>query len=225
MMNRYLIGTGYHNSGKPKPVSLPMWYENTLRHARPRDVIVLADSGSFIPPSILGAIKIRLTGDLGSFMAVWRGEKPHKFNGWMGAVLAMAMVAYCDESDFIFKEEDCLAFGPWVDRLYEELGDGGIIFGRKHQGPPWMACSQSLFLVRHSYIPEFCRLILSSPAQNTEAELGESKFMRITAENPAWRQCSFGFDRERPFSTEDPVFYVQQLTVEEVEHLKAAALI
>jgi hypothetical protein len=159
-------------------------------------------------------------------MDLVEGRKPHKFNGWMGAVLALALIAYNDESDFIYIEQDCLCFGPWVNKIYEELGDHGVAFGRKHQTAPWMPCSQSLFIVRHSYIPEFVRLILSTDAQNKEGELGEHKFERMAQEHPnEWKMFSFGYDRERPFNMEDAVFYIQHVTPEELDKLKEKGLV
>lgn len=222
---RYLIGSGFID-GEFKQEFARIWFANTARFSSPSRIVILSAGGHRLKFSEDCADELKLTGDLGHFMALVNGQKPHKFNGWMGAVLALALIAYNDESDFIYKEADCLAFGPWVDRMYHELGDGGIIFGRKHLSHPWMPCSQSLFLVKHSYIPEFVRLILSTDAQNKEGELGEHKFERMEKEHSGeWKMMTFGYDRERPFNTDDEVFYVQQITREELELLRSKSLI
>ena len=75
--------------------------------------------------------------------------------GWSASVLALAMVAYNDEADFLYTEADCLAFGPWVAQMYTDLGDGDIVFGGPMKSEPWMPRAQSLFLVRHKAIPLF----------------------------------------------------------------------
>ena len=169
---------------------------------------------------------IRLSGDLGHFMDLVNGKKPFAFNSWMASVLALALLAYNNTSDFIYLEQDCLAFGPWVEKIYADLGDAGVVFGRKHQSEPWMPCSQSLFLVRHGYIPEFVRLILGEGPQNIDGNLGEHIFIRLAERYPdKWKQFAWGVDRERPIPYDDPVFYAQQLKPEELATLKEKGLL
>lgn len=223
----YLIGSGFIG-GLRNDAFAPIWLRNILRYCDPLPsrVAVLSAKASGAPITSNIISEIRLTGDLGHFMDLIEGRKLHKFNGWMGAVLALALIAYNDESDFVFLEQDCLAFGPWVKQLYEDIGTAGVLFGRKHQTAPWMPCSQSLFMVRHSYIPEFVRLILSTDAQNKEGELGEHKFERMAQQFPNdWKMMSWGYDRERPFNVEDKVFYVQQLSEGEIQFLADKSLI
>jgi hypothetical protein len=224
---RYLIGSGFI-TGVGRLEFSRVWLSNLKRFTNPAPsrIIALSVSGAQLPFVDGDVDEVRLTGDLGGFMDLVEGRKPHKFNGWMGAVLALALISYNDESDFIFVEQDCLCFGDWVQKLYSELGGAGVLFGRKHQTAPWMPCSQSLFMVRHSYIPEFVRLILSTDAQNKEGELGEHKFERMAQEHPnEWKMFSFGYDRERPFNMEDAVFYIQQVTPEELDKLKEKGLV
>ena len=142
-------------------------------------------------------------------------------------MLAGAMLAYTDESDFIYVEEDCLAFGPWVDRLYEDMGEAVMAFGLKHQSPPWMPCSQSLFIVRHSFIPTFVSTYLRMGRDGDVRTLGEQKFVIMEQQyGPTLiRRMSFGVDRERPIPWGAEVFYFQQPTKAELEEAATLGLI
>lgn len=233
----YVIGSGWHDPANQHSDWHEVWLDNTVKTSRPEMIFVIGDSGSFEPWSYKNVSVdrtpradyqfIKLTGDLGKYSKLLDGTKTHAFNGWTGGVLAGAMLAYCNESDFIYKESDCLAFGNWVGQLYAELGEGGIICGGPVNNPPVvMPCSQSLFLVRHWFIPEFVGAFLTSPGQRSHDQLGEAKFAAWMRQNPSkWRQMSFGYDRNRPFNVADPVFYVQQVTPDELNVLREAALL
>lgn len=221
---RYVIGSGYIGARESvKEAFARVWLDNTVKYSSPERIVILTSCGAVFPirqvkqdPYFIQ--QIAMSGDLGSCGALLHGSKTYQFNGWMGNMLALALIAYNDEADFIYKEEDCLAFGPWVDKMYDEIGSGGVIFGDCKDGHiEKMPCAQSLFLVRHSFIPEFVSTLLSSPAQNCDAELGEHKFKRFQDGNPTmWKRFSFGYDRGRPFNVDDPVFYIQQITNEEL---------
>lgn len=220
---KYHIGTGFHSP--PSVASkdfFATWFNNTLRHSEPRRITVISDSGSKLPVSNPIILNLDLDGNLGHFMELLRGSKPYLLNGWSGAIVTLALIAYCDECDFIFKEEDCLAFGSWVDRMYEQLGDAGAIWGNCS----FMPCEQSLFLVRHGHIPEFVMHYLDGPAQNRDGELGEDKFKRMEEKFPAkYRRFSFGCGRDRPVPWEDAAFYFQQAKREEVEEANKRGLL
>lgn len=226
MNHRYHIGTGYH----PKPdgssrAFYALWGENTYRYSKPTKVTVLADSGAKVPWGATTALRptcIELSGDLGHFMNLVNNEKPHAYNGWSGAMLALAMIAYCDEADFIFKESDCFAFGPWVEKLYEEIGDAGAIWGRCS----FMPCEQSLFLVKHAAIPDFVRHFLDGPPQRTHDQLGEHRFVQMEQKYPErYKRFSFGVGRDRPIPWDAPVFYFQQPKPAEIEEAIARGIL
>jgi hypothetical protein len=227
---RYLIASGYvdipHGA---RGAFARLWLNNIMRYANPKPsrIVVTSARGDRLPFMIYPLLdEVRLEGDLGGFMDIVEGRKPHALSGWFGSVLLGAMAAYNDESDLIYLEQDCLAFGPWVQKLYDEIGDAGILFGRKHLSEPWQCCSQSLFLVKHSYILEFVRLIISSPPMKEPGQLGEHKFERFGQENPEkWKMMTFGVDRERPIPYEDPVFYAQQIKPEEIAELTKRQLL
>lgn len=219
-MNKFLIGTGYYSKhpNSPKEEKFRrLWYINTTKNTGGR-VVRLAVGNSH---PRLAYNTVALSGNLGHINdLVVTKEKAHAYCGWSASMLALALIAYCDESDFIYKEQDCLAFGPWVAKMYEELGGGNVIFGSCEIQP----AAQSLFLVKHAYIPEFVRLYLSEGPDNDEENLPEHKFATLALAHD-WKRFSFGYDRDRPFNVADPVFYVQQVTPAELVILEEAGLL
>ncbi len=233
MEMKILIGTGCHYAPDGRAAAQEMfdlWLANTRKYVaseRISRIIVLGDSNCWVDTRS-SATMLGLAGDVGHFFDTMRGIKKHHFNGWMASVLALAMIAYNDESNFIYKEADALAFGPWLDRMYEQIDQASVIFGsyQRPDGSHIMACAQSLFMVKHAYIPTFCRLILEGPPQNTDSQLGENVFARLEAEHRFdWKRFTFGYDRGRPFNMDDDVFYIQKVSSEELETLKSKGLI
>lgn len=226
---RYHIGTGYHESKNgSSPAMFHLWLANTLKYCDPwpQRITVMTDSGSKLPavnnPPVK-ILKMELTGNLGHFMDLINNHKPYGFNGWSGTVLTLAMLAYCDEVDFIYKEQDAFAFGPWIERLYSELGPtAGMVFGNCS----FMPCEQSIFLVRHGFIPYFVREFLAGPNQRTEDQLGEHRFQRMERDDPkAYKRFSFGVGRDRPIRWEDDVFYFQQPKQFEIDEARERGLL
>jgi len=226
---KFLIGSSYFEGGKGgsefRRSLAHLWYFNTNRVGADK-IIVISEAGSR-PPTYAGVEYIHLNGDLGHCDDLIKGKKQNHFSGWSASMMASAMLAYVNECDFIYKEEDCLAFGPWVDAMYNDLGSGDIVFGKGHKSQPWMPCSQSLFLVRHSFIPELVRMYIAEGSEKDVNNLGENKFVRIEKKLGGARakRLSFGFDRERPIRWDDKVFYVQQLTQDELKIAKTKNLI
>lgn len=222
---KYLLGSGNHNTpGDGRLEFMQIWLENTYHFSSPDRVVIVGDSNSEFPPvnPERPFIPIPLSGNLGSFMELINKQKVSRFNGWTGSVMALAMIAYCNESDFIYKEADCLAFNDWVNLMYSEIGEAGIIFGNCS----FMECEQSLFLVRHAYIPEFVRLICGEPAQNCEANQGEQMFARLQRRCPdQWKRFSMGIGRDRPLAIGDHPWYAQKFTGDELSELRAKNLI
>lgn len=173
-------------------------------------------SGGCGPVGIEAFNLIKVQGDLShvhDLIGKSNTPKPWQYCGWTGTVLALALIAYNDCRDLIFKEQDCLCFGPWVDALYSELGSRKMIFGKSRH----MACAQSLFLVKHDYIPDFVRDYLSMPNDRDINWLGEQKFAWMKQRFPdEVCQFSFGCDRDRPIPWDDPVFYCQKWRREEL---------
>jgi hypothetical protein len=167
-----------------------------------------------------------LSGNLGHGGALLSGEKKHLLCGWSAAVLSLAMMAYCNDSDFIYKEQDCLAFGPWVEQMYADMGDKNMVFGRAMKSSPYMPCAQSLFLIRHKFIPEFVKNYIALGTDAQIDNLPEHKFVKLESSSPNdYARLSFGYDRERPINYNDRVFYAQKLTLHEMHELSSRKLI
>ena len=228
----YLIGTGYcaRPNAEAAERMWTLWRHNTAKAIPPpRRIVVLAVGGAV--PTFIGEDTdlIHLAGNLGHMHHLIGKELPrksHMLGGWSASVLAMAMIAYSDEADFVYKEADCLAFGPWIEQMYADMGDGDIVFGGPMNSEPWMSCAQSLFLVRHEAIPLFVAKYLTM-GNDCETMLTEDKFAFLDQGSGAMkvRHLSFGVDREKPIPFDAPVFYAQQFTVSEIESLKQRALI
>lgn len=222
----YLLGTGYYPH-EGAEAARARWNNNVSRFARPSpQVIFTVGVDTDKEPLIQEGEWISLPGNLGHVGDLLNGKKPHQFCGWSAAVCSLAMLAYTGELDFVYQECDCLAFGPWVKQLYAELGDGQFAFGRKMQGPPWMACSQSLFIIRHAFIPTFVKSYLMLGTDGHPENLPETKFALIEERFPnECRRLSFTVDRERPLPYDAPVWSAQKFTPEELEELRKRGLI
>lgn len=222
---KFIVGGGFHAvEGDGRREFFDIWLANIYKYTKPAEVFVLSDSGSALPSfSQAGPFQaVRCTGDLGHFMHLVNHQKPHAFNGWSGAIITLAMIAYCDEADFIFVEQDALAFGPWVEKLYDEIGTRGALWGSS----TLMACEQSVFILRHWAIPGFVQQYLNGPPQDTEPELGEAKFARMERQFPhLYGRFSMGFGRNRPIDFDASVFYAQKYTPDELAELKNRGLI
>lgn len=222
---RYIIGTGYHaRPGRGQDWFWHLWLENTLKYASPQEVIVLASGTAFpkLNPEGPKTNWVYLSGDLGHCGDILHGTKPYHFSGGSAGLLALAWLCYLNECDFIHKEQDTLAFGPYVDQMYSEIGSCGCIFGNTNAMPS----QQSLMLVRHEFIPELLRLYLGTPHERSPDQLGEAKFDRLQKENPGkFCRYSFGYDRGRPFNVKDVVWHAQKLTPAELREIHTAGLI
>lgn len=230
MSHQYVIGSGYHSRNNQTGDALAwffqLWMDNTLKYSKPFVTYVLAtgdgrvpDLGRFKPETLIWT---DILGDLGHCGDLLHNRKPYHFAGGPICVLTLAMLAYMNESDFIFKEQDVLAFGNWVDVMYQEIGSSGCIFGSQRG----QLCANSLFLVKHGAIPEFVRLYLGTPRENRQDQVAEAKFARLQQEHPDFFcRYSFGVDRERPFNVKAKTWYAQKFTPDELRSIEAAGLI
>lgn len=228
---KYTLGTGYYKD----PEFSKIWWERVLRSATPTPdkIVCISVNGQQAP--IGGNAKwlsqIVLLGNLGHVGDLLKG-KERDFCGWSAAVLALAMIAYCNETDFIFLESDCLAFGPWVEQMYKDMGEADMVFGGKMEAAPFMQCAQGLFLVRHRFIPEFVSGFIRMgsdsrlSAEGKTDNLPEDKFHRLREMFPdRIKTLSFGVDRCKPIPYDSPVFYCQQITPEELQILHDKGLL
>lgn len=218
---KYLIGTGYHcRPGQTWHEFFPVWYHNTLKFAAPERVIVLASGGSRIEGA--PGQWIEMAGDLGHTHDLSNGRKPYHWCGWSISFVSLALLAYFNECDFIFKEQDVLAFGPWVERMYSEIGNKGMVFGRAVIAP----AVQSLVLCKHDFIPEFVRLYMGTGSEREKRNEGELKFERLERAHPdLFGRYSFGVDRDRPLPYDADVWYAQHLNGDEIAEIRMRGLL
>lgn len=227
-MPRYFIGSSYFDKRQhDRPEFFRIWCANTAKiFPNPTRVVIVAEAGSVVPEPIpAGYDVVNLSGDLGHVTMLESGVKPHAYGGWTAHMISLAMLAYCDEADFIYKESDCLAFGPCLGQMYEDMGVGDIVFGHPQPTSPGMPSSQSLFLVRHAFIPEFVRSYISYGPD--KSVYGETKMCKLMDEygGRRVRMLSFGQDRCRPIEWHRKCFYVQQIYPEELTEMRQRNLI
>lgn len=150
-------------------------------------------------------------GHIGEYL---NGSRMGKWCGWTAGIIFGMMHAYVNCVDFIYKEQDCLWFGNCVDKMYDELGNSDIIFGSCRV----MGHAQSLFLIKRNAIPD----IIAQLSQSEDRDvLPEYKFGHLKN----YKKLSFGYDRDRPFNKKDKVFYIQQVTKQDLDILKTEGLI
>ena len=226
---RFLLGTSVFTGGKPEREQFTyLWTLNQARReVQPVHTIILAEGNSKIPYSPPNSSIISLPGDLGHIGMHLAGEKKHDFTGWSASMCALAMMAYVAEADFVYQESDCLLFGPCVTQAYRDMQDGLIVFGAKHKSPPWQWCSQSFFVVRHSFIPALVAFYLAQGPDAALDNTGEHKFKKLEAQfgTDVVKRLSFGVDRERPLPFDAPCWYGQQFTASELEEITGRGLI
>ena len=196
-----------------------IWIGNTLEHVDTSKVKFFGPDATPIGPGWelhdiyqADVVSYDNLGHIGDYI---HGHKHGRWCGWTAGVVFGMMHAYLHNVDFLYKEQDCLWFGQGiVDQIYRDLGDKDIVFGScKLMGP-----AQSLFLVRRNAIPQ----IIASLAQDDDKDvLPEYKFARL----PNHAKLSFGYDRDRPFNVEDPHWYIQQVTQDELDLLRTKGLI
>jgi hypothetical protein len=203
---------------------LQLWLRNTCLVCDPASIIIL--NVSKIPLSQRYSNCIDIGHNLGHVRDLDRLpilQRP-QLAGWSSGFLLGAMLAYSRNADYIYKEQDCLAFGPWLDGLYGELDslEADMLVGRfEHR----YQIEQSLTIVRHSFIPIVVQAYLAIELDDATLR-PELKFLRImNSHSERIRFFSFGAGRNRPIDFDAPIFYCQHLTSVEIEDLAARGLI
>jgi hypothetical protein len=106
--------------------------------------------------------------------------------------------------------------------MYQDLGDGDIVFGGKMTVAPYMACQQSLFLIPNRSLLKIVSHYLNMPPDKDM--LPEDKFVALK-QTCNVKELSFGSDRMRPIPWDDQVFYFQQATEAELKEAKKRGFI
>jgi hypothetical protein len=228
---RFLIGSSFFDSGKNGTTFrrdfAHIWQMNKLSWSPAPTRIVIISEGNSDRPQYAGTDIVRLSGNLGHCDDLVYRRKPHEFSSWSASMCALAMIAYDDEADLIYAEEDMLGFGDIVGQIYRDVGSASMAFGAKMKSAPWMPAAQSLFIVKHAFIPTFVSSYLAMGGERDPHNLGEAKFVKLEQKFGPHRikRLSFGCDRERPIPWDAGTFYFQQATAAELDEARRRKLI
>lgn len=210
--NPHISNTQYGGLGSDQWLNI--WYSNTQKFSKNTQINLF---GPDIPSDdrFLWIRQIADYPNLGHVGDYLNGSRQGKWCGWTAGVVFGMMHAYLNNVDFLYKEQDCLWFGEGiVDQLYQDIGNSDIVVG----SCKLIGVAQSLFLVKRNAIPA----IIASLAQDDDKDvLPEYKFARL----PNHAKLSFGYDRDRPFNTDDKHWYIQQVSKEELDLLRTEGLI
>lgn len=214
----YIIVTGYYadHDDTYRHNLFKTWWENTQRFTAddpPQDIYVVNSAGHY-PDEKLGKW-VELPGNLGHVCdCMAKGKWPfrHELCGWTMSTLVAALWGYMADVDMvIYKEQDCLAFGPWVRKIKEVMSDDvRFTTGRLANCEPFLA-EQSLFAMRREFMIGFVRRYLDKKRPDWDL-VPEMKFEQIINDlGPRYFQwLPFGYGRQRPVNWDDEVFYIQQ---------------
>ena len=199
----YGIYTGYSKDVNPQKYGglasddfFNVWLKNTRENSSAPVFVVGPDKPPAFPQYWYGRVKV-----LDTYPNHGPSENDGKaLSGWTTGVLAGLLHAYLHKHDMIYKEQDCLWYGDPIGELYKQIENAGIIYGKNKM----FGHANSLFLVKHSYIPYMIHHI-TDPEK--VSRLPEHTFRDLKNS----RQFSFGYDRDRPFRN-DATWYVQQVS-------------
>lgn len=218
---KYVIATGYWSEGRAREEFAKTWLDNTLRFAAPQAIYCICAGCE--PPLVEGIKYVETLANLGHIHHLIQQPEayPNKIGGWLMGTLIGALLAYHARADFIYKEQDCLAFGPWAQAMYMQAEQTGarMLFGKSAT----MGAEQSLIWVRNDAILEYVGLMLAMPESDGKV-LPESKYMRLIESGFA-QFLEFGYGRDRPVNFDSGLFYIQQATEEEMAAMRERKLI
>lgn len=219
-----LIGSGYYDDAGTAPHC--QWFHRIWMANAPTGIplsIVDNSHSKYASSLYLGGIQVSNNlGHVGGNI----GNNLPRLMGWSMSWIIPAMVAYSEGMDFIYKEQDCLAFGNWVDVLVGEANDRelDVAFGVCPHEFAW--CEQSLFFVRRDAIPGFVGRYCCMP-DGDAVKLPETKFrelmMRRDSRIGEFTRLPGGRTQPRPWG--EPAFYGQKYTPDEMDRLALEGLI
>jgi len=231
MNRRYIIQSGFHETpGSGLSWFYRIWAENTLRYAPDHENVFIVASGGCRPiepwlrPNCIGHW-IHLQGNLGGSGNILGNKEPvlpYFMPGCPASWMVGLWLAYINECDFVYKEQDCLCFGDWVEAMYDQIGDKHAIFGNGHIH----GIATSVFMVRHKFIPEFVMAYLLAGPENMPSRIAEMKIRMLEQRYPEhFCRYDFGYDVDRPFDPTAKVFTVQKLTPDDLRLLAEHRLV
>lgn len=209
-----LIGTGFYADASAHTAALRFFLTRWLPNTRADRRIVVVDNSAMGlgTDSANGVQVIRCQHNLGH-IAQWL-NKPNspRLLGWSLSWILPALVAYSEMRDFIYKEQDCLCYGDWIEAIRPK-GLAAVAFG---YGCPLACCEQSLFYVRWELIPDFISCYTEMNRPDAE-QLPEEKFMELKRRHLWITQFDLPYGRTRPIDFTKRTWYAQKLTKEELD--------
>jgi hypothetical protein len=233
----FLIGTSYFNGGSCDSFAarfMPVWAASIARQAatqKPKKVIITGVGDSCKPAvhqplhdicEVLWVPSEENLGHVENLLGKREPKSDHQYCGWSTDILTLALLAYRENADLVFCEQDCLLFGDCIGRMYRDIGNRGMVFGSFiENGRHRMECAQSLFLVRHWCLPRFVHDYISLGDDRDVSRLPENKFAKMEKTWPnLYGRHSIPGDRARPIRLDVLPCSYQQITPEELEWLK-----
>lgn len=236
MNKKYIVATGYWNgphwsSGLIEPEKVEftkkffnIWWDNTFKYSNPLEVLVVNQNSPFLPNEKKGKW-IDTLYNLGHVHSLDTNDYPHKkFAGCSLTFMLAALYCYNSDCDLIYKEQDCLAFGDWVEKLYSDLEEKNakMLIGREEDSDG-QSSAQSILLIKHGFLLDFVKSYLSINYNDAGPGYVRPEWKFTYLKNIIYpndiKFMSMGYDRARPVSFEEETYYIQQVKDYELEIL------
>jgi len=226
-----LIGSGFNAPSREDfDKKSKFWLNYWIPNLGGREIVIVDNSEAPVP-KLQSAGNVRVisvnhnlgqVGDV-AHIANFLGLQFPKLGGWSMSWILPALIACCEQRDFIYFEQDALAFGEWENQIYADMGAKQLrmAFG---DGSRFGSCEQSIFCIKHDFILEAITLYMVID-QGDGILLPEKKFEQMERGVPLIGRHTLPGGRNRPFDFEKLPFYGQKWTPEELEQLKIMGFI
>lgn len=215
----FIIGTGYHERSQAERDFANLWYDSLWKYTPPWQRIVVISTGADFPVK---------SGDIDLIHGVNLGhigdhDRKQPLCGCSCSYIALASIAYNCGADLVYREQDVISVGPWLEKAYEDMCDRDCVFGPAMKTAPHMPCALGIFIVRNRFLLEFIQRYLGLPSK---IMLTEHRFHTMEEQDPdRFAKLSYGVDRERPIPWDAPVWYAQKLTGAELREAKSRGIV
>ncbi len=152
---------------------------------------------------------------------VYAREQQHRYD-WYNSITVAGQFAFCNEMDLVIIEQDCLVHG--LDKALEWARGKDMVYGYGPNcsfRPGWS--ENSFMFVSNKFLPEMLhRLNVSGVHRkfDTPRNVSEVEWHKLFADAAAYWE--FGCGRLRPIPWDEPIFYAQQLSLDEINSFMAA---
>ena len=224
----YVIGTGYCPSERyDAELFANHWITHVERHLDPAQIFVMSHGVEMPEAYQLSRRTVMVPsvnlGHVHQYVGAAKPMKTGQLCGWSASTLALALIAYNCEADFVYVEQDALVFGDVVSQIRKEATERqySMMFGSCKK----MNVAQSLFWVDWNFIPLYVSRYLDLWPDTDPRRRPEGKFKHLESTQAKIGRFSFGCDRDRPLPIDQPVWYAQQLTRDEMILLHSKKLL